>query len=100
MIITDDTFENVIRENKLVLVDFWADWCGPCRKVAPILEEISNETGLLVGKLNVDENTKKTEEYSVQTIPTMVLFEDGKIVHTIVGAMPKHKLMLELQPWI
>jgi thioredoxin 1 len=100
MIITDDTFDQVIRENKLVLVDFWADWCGPCRKVAPILEEISNETGLLVGKLNVDENIKKTDEYSVQTIPTMVLFEDGKIVHTIVGAMPKHKMLKELQPWI
>jgi thioredoxin 1 len=90
----------MIRENKTILVDFWADWCGPCKKVAPILDEISNETGLLVGKLNIDENLEKTREYAVQSIPSMVLFVDGKPVHTIVGAMPKHMLMKELQPWI
>ena len=100
MIITDDTFDGMIRENKIILVDFWADWCGPCKKVAPILDEISNETGLLIGKLNVDENTEKSREYSIQSIPSMVLFIDGKPVHTIVGAMPKHMLMKELQPWI
>ena len=100
MIITDDTFDGMIRENKIILVDFWADWCGPCKKVAPILDEISNETGLLIGKLNIDENTEKSREYSIQSIPSMVLFIDGKPVHTIVGAMPKHMLMKELQPWI
>jgi len=100
MIITDDTFDGMIRENKIILVDFWADWCGPCKKVAPILDEISNETGLLIGKLNIDENTEKSREYSIQSIPSMVLFVDGKPVHTIVGAMPKHMLMKELQPWI
>lgn len=100
MIITDDTFDTVIRENKTVLIDFWAEWCGPCKRVAPILDEVSNETGLLIGKLNIDENLKKTEEYSIQTIPSMVLFVDGKPVHTIVGAMPKHKMLQELQPWI
>ena len=100
MIITDDTFDGMIRENKTILVDFWADWCGPCKKVAPILDEISNETGLLIGKLNIDENTEKSREYSIQSIPSMVLFVDGKPVHTIVGAMPKHMLMKELQPWI
>jgi len=100
MIITDDTFDGMIRENKIILVDFWADWCGPCKKVAPILDEISNETGLLIGKLNVDENTEKSREYSIQSIPSMVLFVDGKPVHTIVGAMPKHMIMKELQPWI
>ena len=100
MIITDDTFDTVIRENKTVLIDFWAEWCGPCKRVAPILDEVSNETGLLIGKLNIDENLKKTEEYSIQTIPSMVLFVDGKPVHTIIGAMPKHKMLQELQPWI
>lgn len=100
MNITDSSFDEAIANNQLILIDFWADWCGPCRKVAPILEEISSETGLLVGKLNVDENLEKTSQYSVQTIPTMVLFKDGKPVHTIVGAMPKHKMMQELSQWI
>ena len=100
MIITDETFDQSLRDNDLILIDFWAEWCGPCKRLTPILDEISNETGLLVGKLNVDENQTKTAEYSVQTIPTMVLFKDGNPVHTIVGAMPKHKLMQELATWI
>ena len=100
MILTDVNFEEEIKKNSLILVDFWADWCGPCLKIAPILEELSTETGLLVGKLNVDENLKKPVEYSVQSIPTMVLFKDGSPVHTIVGAMPKHRLLKELAEWI
>ena len=74
MIITDSDFDEVIKNCTLVLVDFWADWCTPCKKMMPILEELSSETGLLVAKLNVDENPEKSREYSVQTIPTMVLF--------------------------
>ena len=100
MIITDDTFGQAILENELILVDFWADWCGPCKKMNPILEELSSETGLLIGKLNVDENPGKSQEYSVQSIPTMVLFKDGNPVHTIVGAMPKHRLLKESAEWI
>lgn len=100
MILTDDTFEYITKSNKLVLVDFWAEWCGPCRKVSPILDEISNETGLLVGKLNIDENPGKTQEYGISSIPTMVLFEDGKPIHSIFGAMPKHMLMKELSQWL
>ena len=100
MILTDASFDEAISSNKLILVDFWAEWCGPCRMLSPILEEISNETGLPVGKLNIDENLEKTKEYSVQSIPTMVLFEDGKAVHTIVGAMPKHRMLKELSKWI
>ena len=100
MKITDSTFNEVVSGNSLVLVDFWADWCGPCLKIAPILEEVSSETGLLVAKLHVDENPEKTQEYSISTIPTMVLFKDGNPVHTIVGAMPKHKLLKELSEWI
>jgi len=100
MIITDETFDKVIKENATILVDFWADWCGPCKKVAPILDELSIETGLLVGKLNVDENPEKPSEYSVSSIPTMVLFKDGNPVHIVVGAKPKHKLLAELAQWI
>ena len=100
MIITDNTFNEVINDNDLVLVDFWADWCGPCKMLSPILDEIADEQGLLVGKLNVDENPAKMEEYSVYSIPTMVLFKSGQPVKTITGAKPKHLLLKELSEWI
>ena len=100
MIITDNSFSEVVSTNDLVLVDFWAEWCGPCKKLSPILDEISNQTGLLVGKLNVDENPAKMEEYSVHSIPTMVLFKSGQPVKTITGAKPKHLLLKELSEWI
>ena len=100
MIITDNSFDEAVSTNDLVLVDFWADWCGPCKKISPILDEISNQTGLLVGKLNVDENPDKVKEYSVHSIPTMVLFKSGQPVKTITGAKPKHLLLKELSEWI
>ena len=100
MILTDENFEEVIKSNGLVLVDFWAEWCGPCKKVSPILDEISKEHGILVGKLNIDENPVKPVEYSVSSIPTMVLFEDGVVIKTIIGAKPKHKMLEELSQWL
>ena len=100
MIVTDTSFNEAVSTNYLVLVDFWAEWCGPCKKLSPILDEISNETGLLVGKLNVDENPEKMQEYSVHSIPTMVLFKSGQPVKTIIGAKPKHLLLKELEEWI
>ena len=100
MNITDTTFEDTINTHKIVLVDFWAEWCGPCKKLSPILNEISSENNLWVAKLNVDENPIKTAEFSVTSIPTMVLFEGGKPVKTIIGAKPKHVLVEELSKWI
>jgi thioredoxin 1 len=100
LIVTDQSFAQVIESNSLVLIDFWADWCGPCKRVSPILDEISEETGLLIGKLNIDEHPEKTQEYSVHSIPTMVLFKDGKPVHTVLGAKPKHVLLKELSGWM
>ena len=100
MIVTDSTFDETIKNNNIVLIDFWAEWCGPCKKISPILDEISNETGLLVGKLNVDENTEKPLEFSVSSIPTMVLFKDGQPVKTIIGAKPKHLMLKELEEWL
>lgn len=100
MIVTDENFGRVLDSHNLVLIDFWAPWCGPCLKVSPILDEISTEKGLWVGKLNVDENPIKSEEYSVHSIPTMVLFKSGKPVKTITGAKPKHLLLKELSEWI
>jgi thioredoxin 1 len=100
MIVTDESFEEVVKSNGLVLMDFWAEWCGPCKKVSPILDEISKEYGILVGKLNIDENPVKPVEYSVSSIPTMVLFEDGVVIKTIIGAKPKHKMLEELSQWL
>ena len=100
MIVTDESFDNVLESHNLVLIDFWAPWCGPCKKVSPILDEISNERGLWVGKLNVDENPIKSAEYSVTSIPYMVLFKSGKPVKTITGAKPKHVLLQELSEWL
>jgi thioredoxin 1 len=100
MIVTDNSFDSILSENDLVLIDFWAEWCGPCRMVSPILDEISKESGLLVGKLNIDENPNKTSEYSISSIPSMVLFKSGQPVKTIIGAKPKHLLLKELSEWM
>jgi thioredoxin 1 len=100
MIVTDSNFNEVVSSHKVILVDFWAEWCGPCKKLSPILDELSSENNLWVGKLNVDENPIKSKEFSVTSIPTMIVFEDGKAVKTIIGAKPKHLLVEELSKWI
>ena len=100
MIVTDESFDNVLKSHDLVLIDFWAPWCGPCKKISPILDEISEERGLWVGKLNVDENPVKSAEYSITSIPYMVLFKSGKPVKSITGAKPKHVILEELSEWI
>ena len=87
----------VIESEKPVLVDFWAPWCGPCRVVAPVLEEIAGERpDLRIVKLNVDENQQTAAQYQVLSIPTMILFKNGAPAKTIVGAYPKKKLEQEL----
>jgi thioredoxin 1 len=100
LIVTDESFDSVLKSHDLVLIDFWAPWCGPCKKISPILDEIADERGLLVGKLNVDENPVKSAEYSVTSIPYMVLFKSGQQVKTITGAKPKHIMLEELSEWI
>ena len=100
MIVTDESFDRVLDAHNLILIDFWAPWCGPCKKISPILDEISNERGLWVGKLNIDENPVKSDEYSVISIPTMILFKSGDPVKTIIGAKPKHVILEELSEWI
>ena len=101
--LTDNTFDEEIKgSSEPVLVDFWAEWCGPCKMIAPVLEEIADDTNgqLRIGKLNIDENLEVARKFEVMSIPTLILFRDGEPQHRIVGARGKGQLMQELQPFI
>jgi thioredoxin 1 len=98
--VTDTNFQaEVLESDKPVLVDFWAPWCGPCRVVAPVLEEIAAERDdLRIVKLNVDENQQTAAAFEVLSIPTMILFKHGQVAKKVIGAYPKKKLESELEP--
>ena len=97
--VTDSTFQaEVLESDKPVLVDFWAAWCGPCRVVAPVLEEIASERDdLRIVKLDVDANQQTAANYEVLSIPTMILFKNGQVAKKIIGAYPKKRLESELE---
>lgn len=93
--VSDDEFESKVKKSdKAVLVDFWAPWCGPCKQIAPILEDVAGDYKgrLIVAKINVDDNTKYAGEYGVRGIPTLILFKNGEKVHQHVGALSKGQL--------
>ena len=101
--VTDDSFANdVLGSDKPVLVDFWATWCGPCKQVAPVLEEIASEHAdeLTIAKMDIDANPNTARDYQIMSIPTMILFSAGKPVKQIVGAKPKAALLADLADYL
>ena len=92
--VTDDEFDKVVKENRYVVVDFWAEWCRPCHAIAPTIDELAKRYAgkVVFAKINSDENQKKFQEYGVMGIPTLLFFKDGKLVDQVIGAMPKAQL--------
>jgi thioredoxin len=101
--VTDATFkDDVLGSDKTVVVDFWAEWCGPCKMVSPVLDEIAGEHAdkITVAKLNIDENPQTARDYQIMSIPTMSVFSGGKLVKSIVGAKPKAALLSDLKDYL
>ena len=92
---TDETFDSLVKDNKILLTDFWAEWCGPCKQIGPILEEISNEMSndIVVAKHNIDDHPNQPSKYGVRGIPTMLLFKEGELKSTKVGATTKSNII-------
>lgn len=101
--LTQDNFKNEVLDYKgVAMVDFWAPWCGPCRMVAPIIEQLAEEYEgkIKIGKVNTDENLALSSQYQIMTIPTMLVFKDGKVVDSINGALPKQRIAAVLDQWV
>jgi len=100
--VSDGTFKDVIQNHQLVVVDCWAPWCGPCHMVAPVIEEMARDYAgrILFGKLNVDENRRVATQYQIMSIPTLLVFKNGKLVDRIVGAMPRQMMEPKIKRYV
>jgi len=100
--LTDSNFEQALKENPLLVVDFWAVWCGPCRMVSPVIEQLSSELAgrAVFGKLNVDENPQISRAFGIQSIPTIAIFKNGKAVDAIVGAVSKSQMQSTISKYL
>jgi thioredoxin 1 len=99
-VLDDSTFNEFISKNNFVIVDFWAPWCGPCRSLSVILDEISKESkDFLVGKMNIDENSKFPTIYQIKSLPTIIVFKDSKEIGRIIGLMPKDQLLEQIKKY-
>jgi thioredoxin 1 len=100
--LTDENFDDFVSSNKLVVVDFWAEWCMPCRMLAPVIEELAKEYAgkIVFGKLNVDENPMTTAKFGIMGIPTLIIFKNGQPVDRIIGAMPKRQIEARLNSYL
>ncbi len=98
----DESMDEFVEKYPLTLIDFWAEWCGPCKMIGPVLEDLAKDMQgeVAIGKVNVDENKGKSSEHGISSIPTLLVFKDGKMVHRMVGALPKDSLKSELKKFM
>jgi thioredoxin 1 len=98
--INDENFDKILTLHNVLVVDFWATWCRPCKMFSPILEEISKENNIWIAKIDVDQNPIQASKYNITSVPTTIIFENGKEVKKILGAKPKHQMIEELSKWL
>ena len=98
--INDQNFDKTLTLHNVLVVDFWATWCRPCKMFSPILEEISKENNIWIAKIDVDQNPIQASKYKITSVPTTIIFENGKEVKKILGAKPKHQMIEELSKWL
>jgi len=100
IIATDQNLDLHLQQHKVLVVDFWAEWCRPCKMFSPILDEISKENNVWIAKIDIDKNPIQSNKYQVTSVPTTIVFENGKEVKRIVGAKPKHSILEDIKQWI
>jgi thioredoxin 1 len=98
--VNDQNFDKTLTLHNVLVVDFWATWCRPCKMFSPILEEISKENNIWIAKIDVDQNPIQASKYNITSVPTTIIFENGKEVKKILGAKPKHQMIEELNKWL